>query len=846
MSDPRTALTHLTVVGRAENRDFRRRGGGDARIRDVERRPHGGKLRGDLRTSFTKAERDRKHASEELALEELKALGVILVLDAADRAFPLKLDSLERMSGHRGPKKRPLWLLLSVIPASDGQPESAVVWVSDEFRAKFLKIFEDFLTRQTTAGSPRNRELVANIGRIRSVVLRDLWQSAGAPPAGLNWWELWLTPSPTGLDLLRTFAGALRLRLASRTLEMTDRTVTWIEARWDDLHSLPFTAVPIAEIRRPEIVDTIDDLPREDQYELTSDLMDRTAIAIDENAPAVCHLDSGVRRSHLLLSASLDAGDVHSVVDSAGTDTDGHGTSMAGLALYGPLDDLLVSTKPIALTHRLESVKILPDSLVGNDPLTYGLVTAQAGAAVETSAAGRPRVFCLPVTAQPEARPGEPSLWSASIDALSAGTDIGRSENGITLIGRPAPEASRLFVISAGNVRQFENGTDYLDLCDTAAIEDPAQAWNALVVGAYTELTASPSDPGFADWTPLAADGALSPHSRTSLLFGTRPWPIKPDICLEGGNVLTDGVDFHDKHPLHTVRTTSHKDDLTLTSANATSAATAQASRLAAKAMAAYPSYWPESVRGLLVHTAEWTPAMRADIDGEHGKAARQAMLRRYGWGVPAERTLLTSSRNAVTLVTQDEFVPFTGSDHQARNFRLHRLPWPRETLRSLLDTHVQLRITLSYFIEPAASRRGWRRRYSYASHGLRFELRSPLEQRLEDFVARVNRDAGDEETGGRPSGGSERWLVGSNQRNLGSLHHDIWDGTGAELADSDLVAVYPVGGWWKANKRADRADLPLRYSLIVSLRTPLQDVDLYTPIATELTTPIAVEIEEA
>ena len=452
----------------------------------------------------------------------------------------------------------------------------------------------------------------------------------------------------------------------------------------------------------------------------------------------------------------------------------------------------------------------------------------------------------MPITAPPEARPGEPSLWSASIDALSVGTDIGQSDGGIALIGQPDPAAARLFLISAGNVGDSPVGADYHDVCDSAGIEDPAQAWNALIVGAHTDLTSIPSDPSFAHWTPLAAAGALSPHSRTSLLFGTRPWPLKPDICMEGGNVLTDGVDFHDKHPLLTVRTTSPKNDLALASANATSAATAQAAGLAAKTMAAYPSYWPETIRGLLVHAAEWTPAMKAVFDKNTGKTTRQAMLRRYGWGVPTEQAVLTSSRNAVTLITQDEFVPFDGPAHRARTFRLHRLPWPAETLRDLADIPVQLRITLSYFVEPSASRRGWRRRYTYASHGLRFELRSPLERRVDDFLSRVNRDAQDEDTGARPPGQDrDRWLVGNNQRNLGSLHQDIWDGTGAELADSDLIAVYPVGGWWKNNKRADRADLPLRYSLIVSLRTPNQDIDLYTPIATQLTLPIAVEIED-
>jgi hypothetical protein len=123
--------------------------------------------------------------------------------------------------------------------------------------------------------------------------------------------------------------------------------------------------------------------------------------------------------------------------------------------------------------------------------------------------------------------------------------------------------------------------------------------------------------------------------------------------------------------------------------------------------------------------------------------------------------------------------------------------------------------------------------------------MNAPLEP-VNTFVARINREAQDEEAGTRPPSGSERWLIGGNQRNLGSLHQDIWEGVGAELADCSLIAVHPVGGWWKNNKRADRVNLPLRYSLIVSLRTARQDVDLYTPIAVQLAVPIETAIAEA
>jgi len=358
-----------------------------------------------------------------------------------------------------------------------------------------------------------------------------------------------------------------------------------------------------------------------------------------------------------------------------------------------------------------------------------------------------------------------------------------------------------------------------------------------------TELDSSPTDPSFNGWFALAGKGRLSPHSRTSVMFGARTWPIKPDICMESGNVLTDGAaDFVMDHPVASLRTTDARDDLALSSTNATSAATAQAARLAAMAHAYYPDYWPETVRGLLPHQANWTPAMRTGIDGATSKTDRLSLLRRYGWGVPREENVIGSTAQAVTMVTQDTFSPFEGKDFLARRFRLHELPWPVEVLRGLGAADVSLRVTLSYFIEPAASRRGWRRRYSYPSHGLRFELKRPTET-AEGFVGRLNYAARREEEGSPGQAPADQWLVGPKQRDFGSLHQDIWEGSGADLAEAGYLAVHPVGGWWKNNRRAARADRVVRYALLVSLTTDEVGVDLYTPIATQLELPVEVVV---
>ena len=827
-------LPHLLVLGRVESEAFKRQGGGSKQPREVDRHSHGQRLRTELNDTLRRQDTQREQSD----FEELRAQGVIITIESATN-YGLKIDSLEQRSRHTNVPKRSKWLLLNVEPATDESPERAQVWVSDEYRGEFLRLFENFLEKDTPTGKPRNRELVANIARIRATTLRDLWQSAGEPAtSGVHWWEIWLRPDDDAFEQAQRFAEAAGLRIVPSILRFGTRHVVWLRARWDDLLVLPFTSVPVAELRRPQFVDTVEDLDPGEQWEFVRDLAGRVVPAGDD-APAVCLLDTGVRRTHALIDGSLAESDVHSVVGLPSGDLNGHGTRMAGLALFGPLDAPLLDTGPVHLRHRLESVKFLPDTgRPLHDPSAYGLVTAQAVAEPEVTAARRRRAYCLTVTAKPEKTPGEPSLWSAAIDAIACGTDISRSPGGIELLGAPQCDAARLVIVAAGNVGAYER--DYRSNCDLSPMEDPAQAWNALTVGAYTELTATPSDPTYAGWQSLAESGDVSPHSRTGVIGGGSKWPVKPDICMEGGNVLISPANDTDQgHPLLSLRTTDHADDYALGSATATSAATSQASRLAALAMAAYPDYWPETIRGLLTHCATWTPTMREQIMGRTRLTRRVQVLKRYGWGVPDALAVLHSARSAVTTVTQDEFVPFDGPDYSMRHFRLHQLPWPADVLQELGVENVELRVTLSYFIEPSAARRGWRNRYAYASHGLRFELRGPTETTPE-FIRRVNRQAAVEEDGRqRSAGGSISWMIGPNQRNKGSLHQDVWSGSGAELARSGVIAVHAVGGWWKNNLHKGRRSRPVRYALLVSLRTRQEEIDLYTPIAAELGVPV-------
>ncbi len=164
--------------------------------------------------------------------------------------------------------------------------------------------------------------------------------------------------------------------------------------------------------------------------------------------------------------------------------------------------------------------------------------------------------------------------------------------------------------------------------------------------------------------------------------------------------------------------------------------------------------------------------------------------------------------------------------------------------LEGLGAASARLRVTLSYFIEPNPGRRGWKRRYRYASHGLRFDVKGAIET-TDDFRKRLNQQALDEEEEKpAPDGSTSDWYLGDQARNRGSVHSDLWVGTAADLAERSVVGVYPVTGWWKEQPKRDRSEIGARYSLIVSIETDAPEVDIWTPVAVQVGIPTEIVIE--
>jgi len=237
---------------------------------------------------------------------------------------------------------------------------------------------------------------------------------------------------------------------------------------------------------------------------------------------------------------------------------------------------------------------------------------------------------------------------------------------------------------------------------------------------------------------------------------------------------------------------------------------------------------------------------MRPTFLPARGKAKKKdylRLIRHCGFGLPDLETAMWSVDNSLTMICEDSLSPFQREGNRKpiyNEMNVHPLPWPLKELESLVEAEVEMRVTLSYFIEPNPSARGVTSKYRYESHGLRFDVKRAQESEKE-FRGRLNAAAVEETNNAKNKSTDPEWLIGKNNRHRGSIHSDIWQGSAADLASRGLIGIYPAPGWWKTREKLARYDLSARYSLVVSINAPKIDVDLYTPVAYQIGVPVEI-----
>lgn len=815
-------------------------GGGASTVPQLDRARQSQKLRGDLASVASRLD-GLKETISDISLDTGIGIQVEFVSHPdVDMAVTSLANAPQGIELHN----------VKIIQDEGQKTVVATAYVPDGKLDFYEKKLEAYVDRKTNRnGDPNDHQkLIDSIMSISPITFSSMWSDdLELLPEDKDqqvWWEFWISTPKKARDTeqvyrsiisdFRKLAAKASLEVSEDTLRFPEHTIIQLKASQSQLEENLALLTRVSEIRFPQVTaEFFDSMDSTEQIEWTEDALSRLEQpneTDDSDSPYICIIDTGVNVQHPLLAPFSTVSDQLTIMDDNDpTDQNGHGTSMAGLAMWGDLTKVLESTDSHVVHHRLESVKTLNRN-GDNAGKSLGLVTSNAISTVELNNFERSRIFSMSLSSGKGTNRGRPSSWSSALDSLSA-----------DYLGEGA--TPRLFTICAGNAA-IESVMDYPDYNYRQEIHDPAQAWNAITVGAYTEKNTLTESSGY---SPLADKGGISPYSTTSLEWDRRNSPIKPEIVFEGGNVGRDELGCAGLQDLQLLTTYKDFTQRHFQCTNATSSATALAARFSAQIQSQYNNLWPETVRALMVHSADWTDQMYSLIgatrtDRSITKANMAKLIRKVGFGVPNLTKAVNSASNSLSLVVEDELQPYvkpTGAQPKTKDMHLHDLPWPIEELQKIGEADVELTITLSYFIEPNPTSKNVLSKYSYASHQLRFDVKHQDESDSE-FMRRINAAA----DGERPDSHSDsNWLLGVSQRHRGSIHKDIWRGSAADLAARGKIAIYPASGWWKTRNSQQRTDSKARYSLVVSLNVPNVDVDIYSEVKQRIESTIVAPV---
>ncbi len=823
-----------------------------------------------IRVDFPQAQRDRAiHGTAlleqlndirdrfEIAQEEPLPANIVrddavYVEFVSEFNFPLKFESLTQEVDN------PQYQILNIKEEKlNNVPDSAtrfrvVVMMKQGGISAFINkvtkyLNENIKDRQgNLTDIPKNSPLLNNIASIQLATLESFWSDAPEIPfpnlEEIVWWEVWFRKTNNdGVRLENVYQNLSEIGadISPHTLEFPEHRVRLVRATALQLSSSLFLLDNLAELRKPQQINdflTSRNVDYRERQEWLQDLIDRTDASISNDSVIICLLDSGVNNQHPLITSFLPDERLYTYKPSWGTNDSwpggGHGTGMGGLAIYGDLVNVMATRNRVHIYHGLESFKIIfPND--PNDPTFYGSMTEYACSAPYVTHPVNRRIFCLAVTDSTVAFFGRPSSWSSSIDKIAFGNIYD-------------PTLPHLIVVSGGNVDYITSAAtieDYPAKNELESIHDPAQAYNALTIGSYTRMDRIDQNV-WQGITALAPNGGMSPSNSTSLIWDSQ-WPNKPDLVFEGGNLAIDNTQLRDDvHSLKPLSLDKEFNRYIFMPFGDTSGAAALVSKMAAELMQFYPNLWPETIRGLLVHSAEWTDRMLNGLSFHNATlASKRALLRTFGYGVPVIENALYSAENSLTMIAEIIIQPYRLEGSVKYNqYHLYEIPWPVDILRNELgEWDVKLKVTLSYFVEPNPGNRRYASNFHYHSHSLDFKVIKPAED-LITFRRRISAAVEGEENP-RYVGNDEPWSLKESLRNKGSVKKDFITTSGADLASRNVVAIFPKSGWYKTRKKLEKYNSIVRYSLVISIETENLEVDIYNLVSNLIGVPIPITV---
>ena len=674
----------------------------------------------------------------------------------------------------------------------------------------------------------RNLRLVNAVSSIEAAILKDFFSSQEdfqlVEDGMEREIEVWFTEECYQDDEVKAKLRALGIEHGMRTLVFHQVVVLLVKASSRQLVQIVHALRGITEFRlyhSPSVLLNNDEVGNEEWMRL----IQNDVLRADDPFVRIAILDTGVNPNHRLLSDYLPSARCFSVIESGNTkDQENHGTGLASLAIYGDLTDVIYGRRRVRITSDLTSVKMLSRNRgeVNREEM-YALITEDAMHVGRDSGAS---ILCSAVTDK-----GHP-VPDAAASSTSAAIDDTLYNNGA---------CDSILLISAGNVEET-GGLDYPDYLYLKTIQDPAQAWNAITVGAYTRKVAI-QDPRYRGLRVIAPADGISPFSSTSVQWGANV--IKPEIVMEGGNAvkgIQNTLDAPSDLSLVVADAGDGRVAGNFNSFNATSAATGLAARLAAKIKYYNSGLNALSVRALMIHSAEWTQEMK-DLCTENGSLNKAVLLHSCGYGVPDGQKAIVSSDSRVTFISEDRLKPFVlgsrGNSLKFGRMNLYHMPWPKRVLEGLADETVRLKITLSYYIKPSPGIRSRLNKYTFQSIRLKFDVKGQNESDR-DFKNRIKKVTEEGEDNVRDPELRNRWTIGITNRNQGSIISDSFTLSGRDMAKCDAIAIFPSGGWFK--NRLENLNLEIPYSLVVTLETDSENVMLYNEVENLIANPVIIQ----
>ena len=545
---------------------------------------------------------------------------------------------------------------------------------------------------------------------------------------------------------------------------------------------------------------------------LTLDIQDLPPIpAPPKDAVAVAVLDTGIESGHPLLRSAV--GDAQVFCSSPPgllpEDDHGHGTQVAGVALYGDVARC-ADAKVFVPTIWILSGRVLDSRGEYYSPTAHCLSKTSL---IENDVAKAVEYF--------------QEHYQCKIFNLSFGDPRrpfggGRLEGLATKLDALARDRDVLFVVCTGNRKLTAPPLPYAKglLSEDGRLLDPAPALNAITVGGiarYDKSRASIRYPSFITDQPIARHNQPAPMTRVGPTAGGA---IKPDFVAYAGNWAVDSssgtVTERGLGELTTGLTGNSFTGL-LEEVYGTSYASPFVANLAARILTSLPEASASLLRAVLACHAH-APAELEDLH-----LSSEEKLHLCGYGLIDDSAVAASLGNDVTLWATDTI----------ENDKVHfyEIPVPDDLLNRGKKRERQITIALSHFPVTRSTR------LDYVATKISFHfVKGDLDLALRSFNAAVARgevEGMSEYTNGRD--------ITQTARSRGTLQMSRWTFTVGRKDVPKFVLVvnrHDLGWGQKLSKTREDYSIAVRISDRANER-----VNLYAKIRTMLSSRLRARV---